>query len=220
MEEIVHNQEKPKKLRCSAYIDGLNAYYGMFKEMPEAKWLNIKAYFEYLFSRDDVVAIKYFTAIIDPETGSAAQSRQQNYLQAIKATGVRVILGVHQKRTRRCKKCNHDYESDEEKKTDVNIAVHMIGDVVLGKTDSIVLVSGDSDLQPAIAWIKNHRADIRVTVYVPTIEDQKSFRRSDFYDGFKIPCSTLPIAPLLKCQLPEEVTDKNGFTYKRPESWA
>ena len=39
------------------------------------------------------------------------------------------------------------------KKTDVNIAVNLLDDALRGLTDSMVIVSGDSDLEPAVEWV-------------------------------------------------------------------
>lgn len=55
----------------------------------------------------------------------------------------------------------------EEKKTDVNISVRMIGDCVLNATDSIVLVSADSDLVPPLEFIQRHYPKKRIKVYFP-----------------------------------------------------
>jgi len=42
----------------------------------------------------------------------------------------------------------------EEKKNDVNIAVHMIKDAIYDKCDRFIVVSGDSDLVPAVKAVK------------------------------------------------------------------
>ena len=55
----------------------------------------------------------------------------------------------------------------EEKKTDVNISVRMIADCVLDATDSIVLVSADSDLVPPLEFIQQHYPEKRIKVYFP-----------------------------------------------------
>lgn len=44
---------------------------------------------------------------------------------------------------------NRFFASQEEKRTDVNIAVHMLNDAYTDACDTLVIVSGDSDLVPA-----------------------------------------------------------------------
>jgi hypothetical protein len=52
-------------------------------------------------------------------------------------------------------------------KTDVNISVRMIADCVLDATDTIVLVSADSDLVPPLEFIQKHYPEKRIKVYFP-----------------------------------------------------
>jgi len=58
--------ETPKS-RCIVYVDGFNFYYGISRKNPAWKWLNIQSFFELLRRNDDVAAIKYFTAEINPD---------------------------------------------------------------------------------------------------------------------------------------------------------
>ncbi len=62
----------------------------------------------------------------------------------------------------------------EEKRTDVNIAVYMLDDAYQGRCDRIVLVSGDSDLVPAIRMVRARFPSIKTTVYVPAQAPQRA----------------------------------------------
>ena len=53
--------------RTIIYVDGFNLYYGAVKNTPH-KWLNLQRYFEMIRQNDDVLAIKYFTALITGPT--------------------------------------------------------------------------------------------------------------------------------------------------------
>jgi hypothetical protein len=85
------------------------------------------------------------------------------YLQALGTLPkVEIIQWVFQPRTVRCDaKCCEQYIVAEEKKTDVNIAIRMIDDCLHKRMDSIVLVSGDSDQEPAIQWIHQRYPDMK-----------------------------------------------------------
>src|SRR5215207_3900627 len=122
MSEPLAVPQKPRP-RTIVYIDGFNAYYGVFKAMPVAKWLNLQSFYERLRPDEDVVSVKYFTAIVDPDDAqSAARDRQAVYLSAINALPkVRLIFGTYQKRKVLCGKCFKESDIAEEKKTDVNI---------------------------------------------------------------------------------------------------
>ena len=55
----------------------------------------------------------------------------------------------------------------EEKKTDVNISVRMLEDCINSKTDTLVLVSADSDLIPPLESINRNFPKKIIKVYFP-----------------------------------------------------
>lgn len=215
--------ESPRdRPRCTIYIDGFNLYFGVFEGRPEWKWLNLESFFVMLRRGEDVVSIKYFTAIVDPKKSYSEQrERQILYLKALGTLDkVAIIKGVYQPRTVRCNAdCRQQYNVPEEKKTDVNIAVAMIGDCVAGSTDSIVLVSGDCDQEPAIKWIQDRFPAISITVYVPTLPQDQSTRRNDFYDSIGVNCRPLPLERIPAHQFNTTVKLGPGQFVQRPEEW-
>jgi uncharacterized LabA/DUF88 family protein len=98
---------------------------------------------------------------------------------------VKIILGKYQERTVTCqaRECMRrlEYQVPEEKKTDVNIAVNLLEDAVRGLTNSMVIVSGDSDLEPAVEWVRRNYPHVKITVYIPVLEDERQQRRNDNY---------------------------------------
>src|SRR5207248_2382170 len=102
----------PHKPRSIIYIDGFNWYFAIFRHFPEWKWLNIQTFFEEIRIDDEVVAIKYFTAMVDPKLLVSAQRDRQNlYLNALRQLPkVRVIRGAYQDRTVTCRaECRREY---------------------------------------------------------------------------------------------------------------
>jgi len=177
-------------------------------------------------SREDVVSIKYFTAIVDPKKGSSTRrDRQRLLLKALRTLPkVEIVNGVFQPRTARCEaKCCEEYVVSQEKKTDVNITIRMIDDCLREATDSIVLVSGDSDQEPTIHWIHNNFPNIALTVYIPVLPQEESVRRNDFYYSIGVPCTPLPLDGLTAHQLPPVVKIFNNGVLQevaqRPEEW-
>jgi hypothetical protein len=59
--------EPPPRKRCLVYVDGFNLYYGVLEANPAWKWLNLQSLFEALRPDEEVVAIKYFTALVEPD---------------------------------------------------------------------------------------------------------------------------------------------------------
>jgi hypothetical protein len=209
--------------RCIIYIDGFNFYFGLFKQRPEWRWLNLQSFFENLRLDDDVVKIRYFTAIVDErEQISRKRDRQKRFHKALSSLPkVEVVLGFFQDRERKCQaSCKEKYKEPEEKKTDVNIAVAMIHDAIAGSADSMVVVSGDSDIQPAVAWVRQNHPKIKITVYVPALPEAYSSRRTDYYrQQLRIQCRFLPTQDISAHQFPNSVTLLDGKAVERPDEW-
>ena len=144
--------------RCTIYVDGFNWYFGIFQHCPAWKWLNVQSFFEALRLDEEVIVVKFFTALVEPQKHvSPKRDRQKRFLKALGTLPkVKIILGKYQERTVTCaaRDCPRrlKYQVPEEKKTDVNIAVNLLEDAICGLTDSMVIVSGDSDLEPAVEW--------------------------------------------------------------------
>ena len=72
-------------MRVSFYIDGFNFYYLAVKKTPY-KWLDFKALFSKLLQPgQDLVEIKYYTAVVSGMKDPNKPIRQQTYLRALKA---------------------------------------------------------------------------------------------------------------------------------------
>jgi hypothetical protein len=174
---------------------------------------------------EDVVWIKMFSAMIDPTNpGSDARERQERYFKALRTLQkVRLILGVFQDREVQCKaECRQKYLVPEEKKTDVNLAVEVLSDAISGNCDSMSVVSGDSDIQPAIEWVAKNRSHTKITVYVPSLPSEQGFRRTDYYRtrGMAVDCRFLPLANIKDHQLPNMVKLPDAKFAVRPHVWA
>lgn len=167
--------------------------------------------------------MKYFTAIVDEDIAySEAKFRQEKYLKALGTLpNLQIIKGKYQKKLVRCQaECAQEYSVPREKKTDVNIAVHMISDCLETTLDSLVLVSDDSDLEPAIAWIHKKYSKLPITVYIPKLPEDFDVRRYDFYRGIGVTCSLLPIKRLSAFQFATAIKIATAKFVQRPEEWA
>jgi len=214
--------QPPVRKRCTVYIDAFNWYYGIFIHRPEWKWLNIQSLFEALRPDDEIVWIGFFTALVHPNhRQSEKRDRQKRYLKALKGQPkVEVILGKYQERTVTClaRDCSRrlEYQVGEEKKTDVNIAVRLMDDAIRQRTDSMVIVSGDSDLEPAVEWVRRNHPGIKISVYVPTLPETANQRRNDHYQRMQVTCRLLPLTEIPRHVLPQIVTLPDGSTVERP----
>lgn len=205
------------------YVDGFNLYYGAVKGTLY-KWLNLQQLFETLRPNDDLQAVKYFTALV---TGPKQQN-QLAFLSALSSTPkVHIIQGKFKKKRI---KCTHPFcpmtgdrffDSQEEKHTDVNIALHMLDDAYRNRCDTLVLVSGDSDLAPAVRHVKNTFPMLRLFVYVPVRDLPVPGQRHAMelkhaaHEGKSLPPVLLKI-----CQFPCVVkNERTGQIVQKPPNW-
>ncbi|MGE0190444.1 MAG: NYN domain-containing protein [Planctomycetota bacterium] len=205
--------------RTYVYVDGFNLYYGVLKGSAH-RWLNPVAYFDAVLQHDDVVMVRYFTAM----ARGASVARQRTYLRALQAQErLQVILGKYKTKKVQCgvQNCRHSggrfFEAPEEKRTDVNIAVWMLRDAFSGVCDRQVLVTGDSDLVPALEAVRAVCPGVLTRVYVPTPSSDvraATELRSRAHDS-----RNLPLAELKKAHLPQVVQLEDGTKAEKPAGW-
>jgi uncharacterized LabA/DUF88 family protein len=209
-------KHKPRSIVC---IDGFNLYYGAIRGGPH-KWLNLQRYFEMLRPDDDLQAIKYFSALIDGPT----RPNQDAYLLALETLpAVQVILGKSKAKQILCRHptCTHAgdrrFSSKEEKRTDVNVAIQLLNDGYKDACDNFVIVSGDSDLVPAVNMLKSLFPAKRVIVYVPARSAPRGaaveLRSAADTDRM------LPQNLLARAQFPASIPDGSGGLISKPATW-
>lgn len=211
-------QPKPRTI---VYVDGFNLYYGAVRGTPY-KWLDLQRFFTLIRQHDDIRAIKYFTAWVMGPT----LPNQQAFLAALATRPlVQPVLGNFKQKRVKCAfaQCAMPgqpprfFDVYEEKRTDVNIAVYMLDDAYQDACDNFVLVSGDSDLVPAVKMIRHRFPHKRIIVYVPAQVPQR---------GAAVELRTsahthrlLPLNLLQHAQLPTQVPDGSGGFISKPAAW-
>jgi hypothetical protein len=201
------------------YIDGFNFYYGAVRGTPY-KWLDFEKCFLRLRPGDDIRRIWYFTALVDGAKGT----RQQIYLRALATKPlVQVILGKFKLKQVKCgvTLCTYPgsriFDMPEEKRTDVNIALQLLDDANHNRADQFIIVSGDSDLVPALEMVKAQWPTKRLFVYVPSRHPVRgaAVELRNAADKHK----TFPLQLLKVCQFPVEVSDGRGGVIYKPVGW-
>lgn len=93
----------------------------------------------------------------------------------------------------------------------------MLDDVHHDRVDRLVVVSGDSDLVPAVDMVKQTAPEKQVTVYIPSRNPVRGaaveLRAAADKDR------TFPLQLLSHCQFPPEVPDGRGGVIRKPEAW-
>lgn len=90
-------------------------------------------------------------------------------------------------------------------------------DAVSDNCDRFILVSGDSDLVPAIQMVKNVSPEKEIIVYVPSNNPIRgaAVELRTAADKHR----TLPNALLRKAQFPVKVPDGKGGVIVKPATW-
>ncbi|MCC8114309.1 MAG: NYN domain-containing protein [Bacteroidales bacterium] len=162
------------KTRVTFYIDGFNFYYGIRRskgsdpKWKRAYWIDmVKLCSQFLGENQELEKVIYFTATPLSAEKSSRQSAFLNANKLINGVKFEIVRGRYLEKHISCPYCHGDISRPEEKKTDVNITVRMIADCVQGKTDSVALVSADTDLMPPIEFIHQNYPNIGVKIYFP-----------------------------------------------------
>lgn len=208
--------------RAIIYVDGFNLYFGAVKGTA-FKWLDLqKLCRRILRPTDELVAIRYYTALItarprDPD----GPVRQQMYLRALSTIP---ILSLHYghflshpvRMPLAATVLNENVKyaevmKTEEKGSDVNLASHLLRDAYTDKFSVAVIVSNDSDLVEPIRIVREELGK-RVGILNPHPIPSVSLRRNaDFFKGIRK-------SALRQSQFPETMQDEHG-TFHKPSAW-
>ena len=161
-------------VRVSVYIDGFNFYYGLKRKIAEEPdwkkfyWIDFVKLFDH-FKGDNQILQKVYYFTTPPN--NVQKSNRQTLLfeanQLINGSRFEVVKGKFVDKTLTCAICGASYTVPEEKRTDVNISVRMMGDCAQDKTDTLILVTADSDLIPTIEFIKTNHPNKKIKVFFP-----------------------------------------------------
>ena len=206
-------------MRTIVYVDGFNLYYGSLKG-TNYKWLDLSRLFRLILPKfHEITKIKYFTAPLSQRISVSDAAKQKIYLTALRShcPNLEIILGYFSTREKfvQLSKPIGDITkawiiNTEEKKTDVNIAVHVLNDGWRDEFDCAVIVSNDSDLTESIRLTK--LIDHKVVGVISPYKKGKSVRLrrlADFQLGIRN-------SALARSQLPSPIP--NTSIYK-PKTW-
>ncbi len=140
--------------RAIAYVDGFNLYHAIDGlNLPHLKWTDLRALARsFLRNGQTLDTVKYYTAFAT--WLPAAYARHREYVAALRASGVDVLLSEFRDRPSECYRCGHRWIGHEEKRTDVQMAVDIVGDCLEDQFDLALVITADSDLSPAIARVR------------------------------------------------------------------
>lgn len=139
------------KEKVAIYMDGSNFYHYLEDDeisFPKGQKFDFKSFVNFLVGDRNCISRRYYTGIfrnVDNSSKSQELVRgQQKFLSEIEKDGFIIKRG----------KIMYDSGKTREKGTDVKIATDLIIGAIDNLYDTAILVSSDTDLIPAIRYIK------------------------------------------------------------------
>lgn len=200
--------------KITVFIDGFNIYHALEANPSyhKYKWLNLEKLSScFVGSKDTIAKIFYFTAYATWNLQKL--SRHKIYVEALRLVNVDVVFGAFRRKDRLCRICNKQYPTFEEKRTDVNIAIKLFQTAISDLWDTALIISGDSDLIPAIQAIKATFPNKKLGVVIPIGRRAEELKLvTDFHAKIKE-------KHLRTCQFKDEIQIDGDHVLKRPPSW-
>lgn len=206
--------------RTTVYIDGFNFYYGTVRGTAW-KWLDLGLLFQKaLGPQNKINKIKYFTARVQPSASDPGVNvRQDTYLRALttQCSEVELYFGHFLRHRVRMEHVNPppatvEVWKNEEKGSDVNLALHLLNDAWHDTYDCAVIVSNDSDLAEALRLVKARHRKV-IGLITPGAPTRKTSKQLKDHADFVRPIRTWMLA---NSQLPDPIP---GTTIHKPARW-
>jgi uncharacterized LabA/DUF88 family protein len=209
--------------RVTFLIDGFNIYHSTLDLKRRygicTKWLDLtslcKSYIALFGKGAKVQAIYYFSAIADYLITQNPDKikRHREYIACLQSTGINVELARFKEKEVFCDRCRTLIVKHEEKETDVALAIKVFEIFHNNECDTAVLVTGDTDLAPAIKTCRALFPGKRIVFCFPFLRKNKELAALA-PDSFSINKKQY-----IKHQLPNPVVLTSGKEIFKPDSW-
>ena len=215
-------------MRTYIYIDGFNFYYGVVKDTPY-KWLDFMELFKKVLKPEhDILAIKYFTALVTGKFDPNQPVRQKTFIRALQKyiPELSVYYGQFNSHTINAPLAHPISDKTfgkhikfaniiktEEKGSDVNLALHVLNDAWRDVYDCAVIVSNDSDLAESLRLIKEQNKKMIGVIYPSTNKKRHPSKALTQYADFT---KSILESTLKACQLPDPIP---GTNISKPADW-
>ncbi len=210
--------------RTAFLVDGFNLYHSLRAASATldgagTRWLDLTAFCRsilVLLGEDArLESITYFSALARHLELRAPETirRHEDYLECLRDRGVVVQLSHFKLKVIRCPDCSARIQRHEEKETDVAIASLTFELLHSDRCDTVVLISGDSDLAPAMRTGTRLFPDKLVVSVSPFHRVSKELQRAAGAH-FKVSA-----AHYTRHQLPDPFVTRSGRIIHKPAAW-
>lgn len=181
------------------------------------KWLCLTSLIQRFISpeTETLVGVKYFTTY--PTWNAAKRFRHTIFVRAQVQMGAHVTFGEFKEKKLSCRAdCRKDFSMNEEKQTDINIAIAMID--CAPQYDKLILLTADSDQVPALKLLDRLYPE-KIRASLPPI-GRKSKEIVNVCNGGKFQMTE---QHLIECQLADPFPlFRDGKQYaqlNKPQEW-
>jgi len=219
--------------RVYAYIDGFNFYCGVVKNKPQYKWLDLFKFCRILMAGDNLLKVKYFTALVKEHGDPRRPVRQKKYWDALKTINkdkIDIIMGKFREDQKFYRIARYQFFRNnnsgntatrnsicvikpEEKGSDVNLAVHLVNDAWRNLYDIALVISNDSDLAEGIKIVKE--CCNKEIVLANPFQWKRTGTATEL-KSLHLSFRKIRDNQLEKCQLPDKIPNTN---IHRPIEW-
>ena len=208
--------------RVTFLVDGFNLYHSIvdishYSQGLCLKWLNIHSLcrsYLHLFGKDATLqSLYYFSAYATHLNNPSIVNRHKRYIKCLEVTGIIPIMGRFKKKEITCPHCHKQIVRHEEKETDVAIGIRICELLFRDECDIIVLITGDTDLVPAIKHAQSFSPDKSIVFAFP-------YRRKTSELAKLSPSSfTIHKPSYIRHQFPDPFVLPDGSPINKPSSW-
>ncbi|MFO7932506.1 MAG: NYN domain-containing protein [Bacteroidales bacterium] len=219
-------------MRVIFLIDGFNLYGSIIELQKDyglhVKWLDIKSllrsYLSSYGNDSQASEIHYFTALqhyattmdqhdpnhFDPDK----VNRHNDYIKCLEDTGIKVHYGRFKKKYIFCQNCQRRFVKYEEKETDVAIGVTLLDIAMSDRADLLILVTGDTDIAPAVRICLNRFPDLPIGFCFPYKR-----KREELAALATARCITMKARTYSHHLFPNPFILQNGILVNKPVTW-
>ncbi len=210
--------------RISFLVDGFNVYHSAKDARADLRgastlWLDLNsllASYISIFGRDAKLSeIHYFSALakhIDSKRPGTTK-KHRDYIDCLRSTGVKIHLGRFKFKTVWCGNCKTYNPHYEEKETDVAISLKLMELFHSDICDTAALVTGDTDLAPAVRMAADVFPDKTICFAFPYKRKNKELAAITSM-SFRIKKERYAAH-----QFPDLYTGVSGRTISKPTNW-
>lgn len=206
-------------------IDGFNLYHSVRRAQKKldthTKWLDIRKLCEsrlpnirsIVGSTVELESIYYFSAYAYHLNDPSVVQRHKDFVKCLRDTGIRVEINRFKPKDIQCPFCKKWITKHEEKETDVSMASKLLEVCIDGECDVAALITGDTDLAPAVRAAKRLCPEKHIFFIFP------AYRKNKELDQLCPDSMVIKPKQYQKHQFPDPYVLKSGTRIPKPLSW-